>query len=223
MSDCTSAYRLPRNATRPRAQRRARRGGRAHERVSRGGPNSMVVRPGGRLHHLRRKASCRVFVCVTRICGRFGKGERGETRQAPEGKKVPGLGSEAPRRGDRAGSGEARRTSLAFIRIRSRRAPHVGQSTRPATRPPVDPPALHRLRRREEKNDVRGWFPWKRARERLGETSERERAPAPIQDRVGPADAFPDSRAHHSHPARASPRARRLCRARPERPPKHAI
>ena len=32
------------------------------------------------------------------------------------------------RRGDRAGSGEARRTSLAFIRIRSRRAPHVGQS-----------------------------------------------------------------------------------------------
>ena len=38
------------------------------------------------------------------------------------------IGESSWRRGDRAGSGEARRTSLAFIRIRSRRAPHVGQS-----------------------------------------------------------------------------------------------
>ena len=64
-----------------------------------------------------------------------GKGER-EARQArqaraKEKKKMSArfrIGESSWRRGDRAGSGEARRTSLAFIRIRSRRAPHVGQS-----------------------------------------------------------------------------------------------
>ena len=77
-------------------------------------------------------------------------------------------------------------------------------------------PALHRLRRREEKNDVRGWFPWKRARERLAETSEGARAyPLPSRIVSGLRRRLPGLRRGFilRHPARASPRARRLCRA----------
>ena len=120
-------------------------------------------------------------------------------------------------RGDRAGSGEARRTSLAFIRIRSRRAPHVGQSDASGnasagrSHTPLSTACVEERRGLT----VRGWFSWKRARNDA-ETSEGAHAyPLPSRIVSGLRRRLPGlSRGFIlSHPARASPRARRLWRA----------
>ena len=76
------------------AQRRARRGGRAHEtREPRRAPE-LDGRQTGRESFTTSagKASCRVFVCVTRICGRFGEGRARSARRvrrARRKKKCP--------------------------------------------------------------------------------------------------------------------------------------
>lgn len=131
-------------------------------------------------------------------------------------------------RGDRAGSGEARRTSLAFIRIRSRRAPHVGQSDASGnasagrSHTPLSTACVEEKRRTTLEDgslgSERGNDSERRARERVRTRSH----PGSCR---GSADAFPDLAGALSL---AIPRARRLALAgcaepRPERPPKHAI
>lgn len=161
------------------------------------------------------KESCRVFVCVTRICDRFGE-EKRATSGAGERSARIGIGSRLGF-GNRAGPGEARRTSLAFIRIRSRRAPHVGQSDASGnasagrSHTPLSTACVEERRGMT----VRGWFSWKRARNDA-ETSEGARAyPLPSRIVSGLRRRLPGLRRSFilRHPARASPRARRLCRA----------
>ena len=162
------------------------------------------------------KASCRVFVCVTRICGRFGKGERWSAeagvRRVRRKKSARFRIGEYLGRGDRAGSGEARRTSLAFIRIRSRRAPHVGQSDASGnasagrSHTPLSTACVEEKRRTTLEDGSLG----SERGERLGETSEGARAyPLPSRIVSGLRRRLPGlSRGFIlSHPARAASRS----------------
>ena len=222
-----------RNATRPRRAAAGTPRRASTKRVSRGEPrNSMVVRPGGESFTTSAgKASCRVFVCVTRICGRFGEGRARSARRvrrAREGKKVPGLGSGSISDVETARVRERHDVPLwrSSEYARAER-PMSASQTRPATRPPVDPtprsppPASKKRRTTLEDGSLgseRGNDSERRARERVRTRSH----PGSCR---GSAVAFPDLAGALSL---AIPRARRLALAgcaepRPERPPKHAI